>query len=47
MLKKIWSKPGNGLIKKIRNVYQFCKGNLNKFVLFLRKVVYPYEYMVS
>ena len=46
-VKKIWSKPGNGLIKKIRNVYQFCKGNLNKFVLFLRKVVYPYEHMVS
>ena len=46
-VKKIWSKPVNGSIKKIRNVYQFCKGNLNKFVLFLRKLVYPHEYMVS
>ena len=26
-------------------VYQFCKGDLNKFILLLRKGVYPYEYM--
>ena len=26
---------------------QFCNGDLNKFVLFLRKGVYPYEYMDS
>ena len=26
-------------------MYQFCSGNINKFVLLLRKVVYPYEYM--
>ena len=45
--KKIWLKPANGLIKKFPSVYQFCKGNLNKFVLLLRKGVYPYEYMVS
>ena len=45
--KKICLKPVNGLIKKFLNVYQFCKGNLNKFVLLLIKGVYPYEYMVS
>ena len=28
-------------------MYQFCNGDLNKFVLLLRKGVYPYEYMVS
>ena len=28
-------------------MYQFCNGNLNKFVLLLRKDVYPYEYMDS
>ena len=26
-------------------MYQFCSGNINKFVLLLRKGVYPYEYM--
>ena len=46
---KIWLKPINGLIngliKKSPSAYQFCNGGLNKFVLLLRKVVYPYEYM--
>ena len=31
-----------GLIKKFPSVYQFCKGDLNKFILLLRKGVYPY-----
>ena len=33
------------LIKNFPIVYQFCKGDLNKFVLLLRKGVYPNEYM--
>ena len=28
-------------------MHKFCNGNLNKFVMLLRKVVYPYEYMDS
>ena len=36
-----------GLIKKFRSLYQFCDGDLNKFILLLRKGVYPYEYMDS
>ena len=28
-------------------VYQFCNGDINKFVLLLRKGVYPCEYMDS
>ena len=27
--------------------HKFSNGNLNKFVLLLRKVLYPYEYMNS
>ena len=36
-----------GLIKNFRSIYQFCNGDLNKFILLLRKGVYPYEYMDS
>ena len=39
------SKSRNGLIKKFPCMYQFCNGDINKFVLFLRKGVYPYEHM--
>ena len=44
------------LIKKIKNTYSFCNNDttesssserINKFVLLLRKGVYPYEYMDS
>ena len=37
----------NELIEKFPNTYRFCKGDVNKFVLLLRKGVYPYEYMDS
>ena len=45
--KKRWLKPVNGLIKNFPNVNQFCNGDINKFILLLRKGVYPYEYMDS
>ena len=35
------------LIKKFPITYNFCKGDINKFVMLLRKGVYPYEYMDS
>ena len=41
------TKPINGLIKKFPSVYQFCNSDLNKFVLLLRKGVYPHEDMDS
>ena len=40
-------KFNNDLIKKLKNTYSFCDNDLNKFVLLLRKGVYPYEYMDS
>ena len=38
-------RPLNELIENFPSIYKFCNGNLNKFVLLLRKGVYPYEYM--
>ena len=35
------------LIKKFPNTYNFCKDDINKFVVLLQKGVYPYEYMDS
>ena len=34
-------------MKKFPNTYQFCNGDVNKFILLLRKDVYPYKYMDS
>ena len=35
------------LINKFSSIYDFCKGDINKFILLLRKGVYPYEYIDS
>ena len=35
------------LITKFPNTYKFCNNEINKFILLLRKGVYPYEYMDS
>ena len=45
--KEDWKIPINELIKTFQSVYQFCNGDLNKFVLLLRKGVYRYECMDS
>ena len=34
-------------MKKFKNAYSFCNNDLNKFILLLRKGVYPYENMDS
>ena len=40
-------KINKDLIKKFKNTYSFCNSDLNKFILLLRKGVYPYEYLDS
>ena len=42
-----WKRSINELIENFPSVYQFCNDDLNKFVLLLRKGVYPNEYMES
>ena len=37
--KEEWKRPLNKLIESFPGIYQFCKGNLNKFVTLLRKGV--------
>ena len=46
--KKNYEKDFNKeLIKGFSNIFEFCDGNINKFILLLRKGVYLYEYMDS
>ena len=33
------------LIERIENTYKFCNNDINKFIMLVRKGVYPYEYM--
>ena len=42
--KKVLNKE---LINRFANTYEFGNGDINKFVLLLRKGVYPYYYMDS
>ena len=37
--KEEWKRPINQLKEKFSSIYQFCDGDLNKFVLLLRKGV--------
>ena len=44
--KKNYKKDFNKeLIKRFANIYEFRNEDINKFILLLRKGVYPYEYM--
>ena len=46
--KKNYKKDFNKeLINKFSSTYTFCNGDINKFILLLRKGVYSYEYMDS
>ena len=43
--KEEWKRPINELTEEFPSIYQFCNGNLIKFVLLLKKGVYPYEFI--
>ena len=46
--KKNYEKDFNKeLIKRFANIYEICDGDINKFILLLRKGLYTYEYMDS
>ena len=46
--KKNYKKDFNKeLVKRFANIYEFRNGDINNFILLLRKGVYPYEYMDS
>ena len=46
--KKNYKKDFNKeLIKRFASVYKFCNKEINKFILLLRKGVYPYDHMDS
>ena len=38
-------KLNNELIGRFANTYKFCDNDLDKFIMLLRKGVYPYEYI--
>ena len=40
--KEEWKRPLNKLIESFPSIYQFHNGDLNKFVILLRKGVFPY-----
>ena len=39
------NKTDEELKKRFKNTFKFCTSDINKFILLLSKVVYPYEYM--
>ena len=45
--KKKQLKPINELLKVFPNTCKFCNNDINKFILLLRKGIYPYEYIDS
>ena len=37
--------PDKELIKQFKNTFRFFNNDINRFILLLRKGVYPYEYI--
>ena len=34
-----------GLINRFANIYEFCNKDIDRFILLLKKGIYPYEYI--
>ena len=47
MQKKYKKDFDKDLSKRFANAYEICDGDINKFILLLRKGVYAYKYMDS
>ena len=47
MLKNYKRDFNKDLIKRFSNTYEFFNGDINKFILLLRKGVYPCKYMAN
>ena len=46
--KKNYKKDFNKeLINRFSSTYKYCNGDINKFILLLKKGIYPYEYIDS
>ena len=46
--KNEWEEPfEHKLIENFPSVYELCEGDLDKFILLLKKGAYPYEYIDS
>ena len=43
--KEYINKIDKALKKQFKNTFKFSNNNINKFILLLRKGIYPYEYM--
>ena len=43
--KEYGNKFDKELIERFGNTYKFCDNDLDKFIMLLRKGVYPYEYI--
>ena len=43
--KKYEKEINKELVERFANTYKFCNNEINKFIMLLRKGVYPYEYM--
>ena len=44
-MKKNVKKSNKELVERFANTYKFCNNGINKFIMLLRKGVYPYEYI--